>query len=285
VTTGRYGTSLRTSLDRRMLVVAAVGLVVAWEVAARIVAAHAARPDSILPTIEHTLSGFSGISNYWRGGLGVASTESGGPETLTGAFLALGDGVLTTGLRMLLGMALSVTLGVAVGLAIGYQRGVRRFAFGPLNWLGTLPLLATVPLFAFWFGATTKAAVLFILFGAGITILRATLNAVENVPAVYVDAARTLGASRRQVYRSVIVPAIMPELRGGIAIALTFSWSLALGAELVGIQTGLGRMMILSLRFSEVDRMVIIGAVFVALAATSVLLYERLADRVLEWAE
>jgi sulfonate transport system permease protein len=86
------------------------------------------------------------------------------------------------------------------------------------------------------------------------------------------------------VYRTVIVPAILPELRGGIAVALTFSWSLALGAELVGIQDGLGRMMILALRFDQVARMVIIAAVFVALAASTVILFNRLADRAIRWA-
>lgn len=280
-----FGRSLRTVHNTRRLLVAALLILVAWEGAALIVRGQALRPAHVLPTPVETFRGFDGLSNYWKGGLGIKATQDGGKETIEGAFLALGDNALITASRLLGGMALALLVGVGLGLLIGYVRSFRRFAFGPLNFLGVLPLLATVPLFAFWFGPTTRAAVLFILFGAGITILRSTLGAVDNVPIVYVQAARTMGASSRQVYRTVIVPAILPELRGGVQIALTFSWSLALGAELIGLQSGLGRMMVLAMRFSQVDRMIMIGAVFVVLAASSVILFNRLADRLIAWAD
>jgi sulfonate transport system permease protein len=280
-----FGASLRTTHSNRWLLVAVLALLATWELVARLVVAHDARPDSVLPTVEHTLATFKHLSNYWTGGWGVRATQDGGTETYRGAVLAVGDGVLTTGSRLLFGMAIAVVLGVGGGLLIGYTRAVRRFAFGPLNFLGVLPLLAMLPLFAFWFGATSKAAVIFIAFGAGVTILRATINAVDNVPSAYLDYARTLGASRLRVYRTVIVPAILPELRGGIAIALTFSWSLALGAELVGIQSGLGRMMILAVNFSQVDRMFLIALVFIALAAATVIAFDRLADHLIRWAD
>lgn len=278
-----FGASLRTQHRTRLLLLAAVALLGAWELAAQIVASTANRPGAVLPTVEATVRAFTELSNYWQGGMGAPAPQDGGPETTRGAVLALADGTLITALRLGAGMAIALVVGIGAGLVLGYVRVVRHFAFAPLNFLGVLPLLAMLPLFAFWFGATTKAAILFIGFGAGITILRATLNAVENVHAIYVDCARTLGASPLMIYRTIIVPAILPELRGGVAVALTFSWSLALGAELVGIQKGLGRMMILALRFNEVDRMVIIAAVFVALAAATVILFNRLADRAIRW--
>lgn len=281
--TDSFGASLRTSHNTSRLVIAAMLFVGLWELAARIISSRARFPDHILPTLEQIVRSFNELSNYWRGGLGVRSTELGGEETFAGAVLALVDNTLITASRLGLGMLLAFILGVGSGLLIGYLRAVRRFAFGPLNFLGVLPLLAMVPLFAFWFGATTQAAVLLIAFGAGITLLRTTLNAVENVPRIYVDVAQTMGAKRAMIYRTVIIPAILPELRGGVTIALTFSWSVALGAELIGIQTGLGRMMVLAMRFSEVDRMVIIAVAFVLLAATTVISFNRISDRLIRW--
>ncbi|MCW3014422.1 MAG: binding--dependent transport system inner rane component family protein [Solirubrobacterales bacterium] len=280
-----FGTHLRTRHEARWLMLAGVGLIATWEVAALLIAGQAVRPNSILPSIPHTLGAFSELSDYWPGGLGIKATQDGGRQTVVAGILALGYGALITGMRLVLGMALATALGVGGGLLIGYVPAIRRFAFSPLNLLGALPLIATLPLFAFWFGATTQGAVLFIGFGAGITLLRATLNAVENIPRRYINNARVLGASSWMVYRTIIVPGILPELRGGMAIALTFSWSMALAAELIGIQDGLGRMMLLALRFSEVDRMILIGAVFVALAATTVLVFDRLADRAIKWEE
>jgi ABC-type nitrate/sulfonate/bicarbonate transport system permease component len=280
-----YGAALRTRHDTRWLLAAAVLVLGAWQIAALLVARDAVRPDAILPTIPHTLRAIPQLSDYWPGGLGVQATQDGGRQSFVGGVLALGYGALVTAERLVAGLALAVVLGVGGGLLLGYVPWIRRFAFSPLTLLGALPLIAMLPLFAFWFGATTRGAILFIAFGAGITLLRATLNAVENIPRKYVDNARVLGASRVMVYRTVIVPGILPELRGGMAIALTFSWSMALGAELIGIQQGLGRMMILSLRFSQVDRMILIGAVFVALAAMTVITFNRLADWAVRWEE
>jgi sulfonate transport system permease protein len=280
-----YGRSLRTSYKTWRVALAAVGTLVAWQVIAMIIAGGSAHPEQILPTPIETIRGFNGLSDYWTGGFGVAAPQEGGGQTFLAALLALVENAFITGTRLVLGLGLSLIFGVGSGLLIGYVKSLRRFAFGPLNFLGVLPLLATVPLFAFWFGPTTRAAVLFILFGAGIIILRSTLNAVENVPAVYVEAAATMGAGRFRMYRTVIIPAILPELRAGVQIALTFSWSLALGAELIGLQSGIGRMMILAMRFSQVDRMILIGLVFVVLAAGSVLIFDRLASKALAWAD
>lgn len=155
---------------------------------------------------------FPELSDYWQGGFGARAPQDGGAQTVRGASLALAEGTLVTGLRLLAGMALALIVGGGLGLALGYLQTLRRFAFAPLNFLGVLPLLAMLPLFAYWFGATTKAAILFIGFGAGVTILRATLNAVENVPRIYIDNARTLGASGPRLYRTIIIPAILPEL-------------------------------------------------------------------------
>jgi len=131
--------------------------------------------------------------------------------------------------------------------------------------------------------ATTKAAIVFIAFGCGITVLRSTVNAIDNVPRRYVDMSRTLGATRLQLYRRVVIPAMLPELRGGLTIALTFSWSLALAAELLGVQGGLGAMMSQALEFSAIGRMVIVAATFVVLAAASVVSLSRLTGRLLRW--
>ncbi len=279
-----FGAGLRTTHNTWKLVIAAVTILLVWEVVAHILEPRLQFPDQVLPSIERTVSAFPELSNYWKGGLGVRSTESGGPQTVEGGALAMLDNAFITGYRLLVGMAIALVVGVGAGLVIGYSAFARKLAFGPVNLLGMLPVLAMVPLFAFWFGATTRAEVLIIAFGAGITILRSTLNAVHNVPQVYVQAAQTMGAGPAMIYRTVIMPAITPELRGGVRIALTFSWSLALGAELIGVQSGLGRMMVQAARFSQVDRMILICGAFVTLAAVTVIAFDRLADRMIRWA-
>jgi ABC-type nitrate/sulfonate/bicarbonate transport system permease component len=277
-------TQVRTTTNVRRLVVSAIILAVVWEVAAEIVAGSVERPDHVLPTIQSILGSFKGLSDYWPGGLGVKATQDGGPRTIVGAFLALGYGTLLTSLRLAVGFGLGVALGMGGGLLLGYSKMVRRFAMGPLHLIAGLQLLALLPIFVFWFGATTKCAVIFVAFGCCFTVMRLTVNAIDNVPVRYISFARTLGASKRQIHRRVILPAILPELRGGITLALTFAWSLILGGELIGVQNGLGAMMNQALTFSAIGRMVFIAGMFVLLAASSVIAFGKLCDRILRWA-
>jgi sulfonate transport system permease protein len=278
-----HTTRVRTSTNIRWLMLGVLLMAAAWEIAALIVAQEFRRPDQVLPPIEHVIRDFRGLSDYWHGGLGIRATADGGPRTYPGAILALGYGAGVTGLRLLTGFAIATLAGVGAGLVIGWSPALRRFMLGPVALIAALPLLALVPLFAFWFGATTRAAIAFIAFGCGITILRSTVNAIDNVPKRYLDMSRTLGATRLRLYRRVVLPAILPELRGGMTIALTFSWSLALAAELLGVQDGLGAMMNQALEFSAIGRMVFIAGTFVALAALSVLCFTRLTARLLRW--
>ena len=70
-----------------------------------------------------------------------------------------------------------------------------------------------------------------------------TLEAIRNVPPIYQDYARCMGATRRQIYRTVIVPAILPSLNGGIRVILGLSFAIVL-RRVAGTDSGLGWLMI-----------------------------------------
>lgn len=279
-----FGARLRTRSSPRSVVVGAIAMLVAWELVAQIVRQSARQPDQVFPSLTYVFgSATRALSNYWQGGLGVAPTSRGGSETYLAAGLALLDNGASSLLRVVLGFALALVAGVGLGLLVGWSRRLRLLTIGVADVLRLLPLLAMVPLFSLWFGATTLQAVLFIGFAVGVILLVATINAIENVPRHYREYAETLGASRLQVYRTVIAPAIVPELKGPLLVAGGFAWSVALASELLGIQSGLGWMMAQSLRFNETGRMVVIALVFVILAIVSVKLIERIAGRLTRW--
>ncbi|MBO9533650.1 MAG: ABC transporter permease subunit [Solirubrobacteraceae bacterium] len=278
-----FTTRVRTVTTVRSLVIGFTTLLVVWQLASMVVARTFAVPEQVLPSIPDILGEFKGLSDYWKGGLGLKAVQDGGDQTYRGAVLALAYGAWTTTLRMLAGFTLACIVGIALGIVIGLSARLRRLSLGPLALLAALPLLAMLPLFSFWFGATTKAAIWFVFYGTVVTVVRATVNAVDNVPRRYTDQARTLGATRLQLFRRVLLPAILPELRAGLTLALTFAWSMVLGAELLGVQGGLGAMMSQAIEFSALGRMVFISGVFIILAAASVTAFSRLTGRLLRW--
>ena len=87
-------------------------------------------------------------------------------------------------------------LGFALGLAVSWSPWSRRLVQLPTQFLRALPLLAMVPLFQLWFGTYFFGQVLFVAYGVGVIVFAGVVNAVRNVPQIYIDNARTLGASR-----------------------------------------------------------------------------------------
>ena len=129
-----------------------------------------------------------------------------------------------------------------------------------------LPALAMAPLFTLWFGATSRASILFIIFSVAFIVLLATANAVANLPAHLVDYPRTLGLSGWGLWTRVVTPAILPELRGSLVFGGLVAWTTVLASEMYGLGSGLGYMLSDTLRFSQVDRMVVVALIFSVLA-------------------
>jgi len=69
-----------------------------------------------------------------------------------------------------------------------------------------------------------------------------TFTVIQNVPLVYSRFARTLGATPAHVYLTVILPASVPGIIGGVRVVMAFAWGLEIVGELMGGQFGLGRL-------------------------------------------
>ena len=103
------------------------------------------------------------------------------------------------------------------------------------------------------------------------------------MPPRYIEYARTLGAPRLRVYASVIVPAIVPELCSSVLLTLGLAWSAVIGAEYIGLESGMGRIIIYAQYFSNTGRMTLATLFVILYASVSFMLFKRLAARILIW--
>ncbi|WP_328395824.1 ABC transporter permease [Nocardia sp. NBC_00416] len=257
-----------------------VGLL-AWELAARVMAATNEQADRVLPSLATVARrGFLGLGHYYSGGLGVAAGGDG--EIVSAAAALVYNGLVTTG-RVAIGLVLAVAAGTVLGLLVAAVRPVRLGVSGAAELMRMLPALAMAPLFTLWFGATSTASVVFIVFGAAFIVLIAVLNAVANLAPQITEYPRTLGVSTRSLYVRVILPAILPELRGPLMFAGLVAWTSVLASEMYGLESGLGWMLNDTLRFSQIDRMFVVAVVFSALALTTMKVVGALVNRATRW--
>jgi ABC-type nitrate/sulfonate/bicarbonate transport system permease component len=131
-----------------------------------------------------------------------------------------------------------------------------------MNYLRTFPLLALVTIFLVWFGRAEIGKYVFIVFAISVIIFVNTVSAIRNIDPIYTQFARTLGATRLQIVRTVYVKGIMPELFGGIRVILGTAWAIVLAAEFIAAQKGLGHILIMSQLYFSPGRMIVILIVF-----------------------
>jgi len=270
--------------DHPIAVITWVIILVGWEVAAHIVPESTIEQAPLVPSWEYVFNdSLKALSGGWTHDFWAPVPQTGGESTYLGAFLALADHTQATVVRLGVGLFFGVTTGVATGLAVSYFAWLRMMAWAPLNLLRMFPLLAAIPLFQFWLGGTLKGTTVFIGFGVWVLLVVATINAVSNVPDRYIESARTLGASRFHTYRSIVIPAAIPELRTGLLLSAGLSWSLAVGAEYIGATNGLGNILSVAEFTTNTGRMMIIAVMISVASLSSFFILNSLFNRLVRW--
>jgi ABC-type nitrate/sulfonate/bicarbonate transport system permease component len=276
---------LRTGNDRLVAVLFVVGLIVIWHVVSLLGGRSPLTHQRLLPNAVDLVRSFDTLAFYWPGGLGVHARTQGAAPTFGIAVMALMYNSLATALRLFAGLTLGATVSVLLAALIGWSRMFRRMFVLPSHIVRMFPLLALAPLFNLWFGSTQRGAISFIALATFAILFVSALTGIASVPSSYSDYARSLGASRTRAYLTVVLPAGLPALRGGLLLALGFGWSVAIAAELVGESTGLGYIINQAQQFGQTDTIALVGAFVMLYGAFSYRLAARMFDYLIRWAE
>jgi len=133
-------------------------------------------------------------------------------------------------------LAIAVPLGVLLGL---WRRG--EHALNPiLQLLRPISPLAWIPMAILWFGVGDVSAMFLIFLASVLPLTLATMHAVHNIEGVHLAAGRNFGLTGPELVRSVIVPAILPQLIVGMRLTAGIAWLVVVAAEMIAVNSGLG---------------------------------------------
>ncbi len=211
-----------------------------------------------------------------------------GPDRVLGSLIEIIDLIPSAAwvsLQMvLLGLVLGSVLGLTTGIIFGYSPFVRRFFEATLdNLVRPVPLFALIPLFILWFGIGFLPQVGLVALGMFLMFTLVTLEAIRNVPHIYVQAALTTGASRFLIYRTVVIPAIIPHLVGFLRLAVASAWGLDVAAEFLGSREGLGYILLVRNQYLDPSGMLMIVALFCVMAIIFDQMVRYLSAKVTRW--
>ena len=241
------------------------------------------RASILMPSpLQVITESLKGLSSYY--GMNMPGEYS--QELSYGnAFLVIGYHSFMTIARLLIGVTIGIVVGVLIGMLLAWNNYLKWLFEIPILIIRAIPPLALIPLFLIWFGGNELGNITYIAFVIASMISINTIVAIGNVNPIYRNFAFTLGANKWRVFRTVVLPTIIPELGGGIRVVIGISWAVTLGAEYLAAQTGLGRIMILSEKFLFTGRMIIIILLFMLYAFILNQLFLRILNRITKWKE
>jgi len=151
----------------------------------------------------------------------------------------LGHALISTG-RVIVGFATGVVLAVPLGVLIARNRAVEPYINPILQTMRPIPPIAWTPLAILWFGIGLKAIIFLIVLGSFWPMLLNTISGVRQVSPILSRAAASLGANRRQVLFTVVLPAAIPFLFTGLRLSFGSAWVTIVAGELIAATEGLG---------------------------------------------
>lgn len=177
----------------------------------------------------------------------------------------LGFAIMNSLLRGLCGYAIAVTIGFILGFLLHrfsfLQKNLRPVVLG----IQTLPSVCWVPFSILWFGLSTQAILFVVVVGSAFGIAISVDNAIKNIPPIYIKAALTMGANKKQLYTKVIWPAALPQLVAGLKQGWSFAWRALMAGEVMTTSVGLGQTLITGRDLADINQVMLVMLLIVAI--------------------
>lgn len=175
--------------------------------------------------------------------------------------------------RVMAGFLLALFTAVPLGLAIGYSSKLQA-VFDPLiEFYRPLPPLAYYTLLIIWLGIDDRSKIALLYLAAFPALSVSAMAGVKGVAVERIQVAQSLGATRWQIFRSVVFPSCLPEIFTGVRLSIGFTYTVLVAAEMVAGTSGIGWMVLDASKFLQSD-VIFLGIILMGLTG---LLLDRLA--------
>ncbi len=182
--------------------------------------------------------------------------------------------------RVLAGFVLGSLVGIPLGYAMGLSGWFRGWFDPIVEFMRPVPPLALIPLVIIWFGIWETGKIVLLFLAALWIMVIAARAGVSGVRISKIHAAYSLGASKAQILRHVIIPNSLPDIFTGARVAMGVCWGTVVAAELVAAQKGAGMMIIAASKFQLTD-IVVMGIILIGVIGYGIDILMRIAERIL----
>ncbi|WP_108484514.1 ABC transporter permease [Oceaniglobus ichthyenteri] len=185
--------------------------------------------------------------------------------------------------RVILGFVCGALVGIPLGYAMGLSNWFRGWFDPIVEFMRPVPPLALIPLVIIWAGIGETGKIILLFLAALWIMTIAARSGVSGVRISKVHAAYSLGASKWQILRHVIIPNSLPDIFTGARVAMGVCWGTVVAAELVAAEQGAGMMIMVASKFQLTD-IVLMGIILIGVIGYGIDILMRVAeDRLVPW--
>lgn len=148
--------------------------------------------------------------------------------------------VVVTLFRVFAGMSVAFVAALVCGMLISLSEWAELFILPVLGLIAPIAPIAWVPLALVIFGISNLTAIFIVFMGVFFTLTIATVTEIKRIPENLLITARNLAGNRFNVWRMVVMPAVLPNVFTLLRLNFIAAWMAVLAAEMTGLRDGLG---------------------------------------------
>lgn len=164
--------------------------------------------------------------------------------------------ILFTLYRTFLGFIIACLIGIPLGLLMGYSDKIYNLLEFIVEFFRSIPATAFFPLFLLFFGIGDQSKIAITAWAAALVLIINSMYGVHLSKETRIKAAKTMRVSGFILFQKIIFPEALPQIFGGIRIAVSLSLIIAVVTEMfIGTTYGLGHRIIDSQLVYEIPEM------------------------------
>ncbi|MDF2800846.1 MAG: taurine transporter permease [Anaerocolumna sp.] len=166
---------------------------------------------------------------------------------------ALWEHLLSSLRRLFIAYLIAVVTAIPLGLLSGYSSKIRAVFEPIIAFIRPLPPLGYYTIIILWMGIGDSSKIVLLFLGAFAPIYLSCVAGVTRVKEDYLNRARTLGASKAQIFFYVIFPSALPDIFVGLRNAMSTAYATSVAAEMVAAVSGIGWMVLDASKYLRSD--------------------------------
>ena len=152
-----------------------------------------------------------------------------------------------------LAFSIIALIGIPAGISLGWNRFAQASIMPLIIAFFSIPSIVLYPIIYLIFGLGVTSKVIFGVVVGLFAVLENSSAGAKQIPREFVTLSRSLGFSKLQLLRKIVIPSAIPYITSGLRLGFSFGLAGIIAGEYIASTSGLGQLIVTALDLLEID--------------------------------